>query len=87
MHTQETPFPEYKTQSLKKSRFILYHYGVFKGFWDWIILVATFYVAIIVPFNAAFAKLDRQTLIYDMIVEALFFIREYIFLLLLHTTY
>ncbi|KAL5286114.1 KCNH4 family protein [Megaselia abdita] len=74
LHTQETPFPEYKTQSLKKSRFILSHYGVFKGFWDWIILVATFYVAIIVPFNAAFAKLDRQTLVYDMIVEALFFI-------------
>ena len=62
---------------MKKSRFILSHYGAFKGFWDWIILVSTFYVAIIVPYNAAFAKVDRRTLIYDMIVEALFFLGEY----------
>ncbi|XP_054740009.1 potassium voltage-gated channel subfamily H member 8 [Anastrepha obliqua] len=72
LHSTEAPFPEYKTQSLKKSRFILPHYGVFKGFWDWIILVSTFYVAVLVPYNAAFAKADRQTMVSDVIVEALF---------------
>ncbi|XP_050327544.1 potassium voltage-gated channel subfamily H member 8 isoform X1 [Bactrocera neohumeralis] len=72
LHSTEAPFPEYKTQSIKKSRFILPHYGVFKGFWDWIILVSTFYVAVLVPYNAAFAKADRQTMVSDVIVEALF---------------
>ncbi|XP_073812259.1 eag-like K[+] channel isoform X2 [Musca autumnalis] len=74
LHTNEAPFPEYKTQSIKKSRFILPHYGVFKGVWDWIILVSTFYVAILVPYNAAFAKSDRQTMVSDVIVEALFIV-------------
>ncbi|KAM7341583.1 eag-like K[+] channel isoform 2-T3 [Cochliomyia hominivorax] len=74
LHSTEAPFPEYKTQALKKSRFILPHYGVFKGFWDWIILVSTFYVAILVPYNAAFAKADRQTMVSDVIVEALFIV-------------
>ncbi|KAL9919191.1 eag-like K[+] channel isoform 2-T4 [Glossina fuscipes fuscipes] len=74
LHSTEAPFPEYKTQSIKKSRFILPHYGVFKGFWDWIILVSTFYVAILVPYNAAFAKADRQTMVSDVIVEGLFIV-------------
>lgn len=71
--TTET-LPEYKTQALKKSRFILSHYGMFKGCWDWLILVATFYVAIVVPFNAAFVKSDRQTMPSDVTVEAMFII-------------
>ncbi|KAH8400696.1 hypothetical protein KR009_000381 [Drosophila setifemur] len=74
MHATEAPFPEYKTQSIKKSRLILPHYGVFKGIWDWVILVATFYVALMVPYNAAFAKADRQTMVSDVIVEALFIV-------------
>jgi len=76
MHSTEAPFPEYKTQSIKKSRLILPHYGVFKGIWDWVILVATFYVALMVPYNAAFAKADRQTMVSDVIVEALFIVGE-----------
>ncbi|KAH8277967.1 hypothetical protein KR018_011255 [Drosophila ironensis] len=74
MHSTEAPFPEYKTQSIKKSRLILPHYGVFKGVWDWVILVATFYVALMVPYNAAFAKADRQPMVSDVIVEALFIV-------------
>ncbi|XP_052838200.1 potassium voltage-gated channel subfamily H member 8 isoform X3 [Drosophila gunungcola] len=74
MHSTEAPFPEYKTQSIKKSRLILPHYGVFKGIWDWVILVATFYVALMVPYNAAFAKADRQPMVSDVIVEALFIV-------------
>ncbi|KAG5679270.1 hypothetical protein PVAND_008850 [Polypedilum vanderplanki] len=76
LHTTIEPLPEYKTQSLKKSRFILSHYGVFKGFWDWLILVSTFYVAFVVPYNAAFVdKTDgRVTMASDVVVEALFII-------------
>lgn len=75
--TTET-LPEYKTQALKKSRFILSHYGMFKGCWDWLILVATFYVAIIVPYNAAFVKSDRLTMPSDVTVEAMFIIGKQI---------
>lgn len=74
LHSQDAPLPEYKTQALKKSRFILSHYGMFKGCWDWLILVATFYVAVAVPYNAAFAKTDRLTMASDVIVEALFIV-------------
>ena len=70
--------PEYKTQSLKKSRFILSHYGVFKGFWDWLILVSTFYVAFVVPYNAAFVQSDRATMASDVVVEALFIVGKFI---------
>lgn len=74
LHSTDAPLPEYKTQALKKSRFILSHYGMFKGCWDWLILVATFYVAVAVPYNAAFAKTDRLTMASDVIVEALFIV-------------
>ncbi|XP_055529062.1 potassium voltage-gated channel subfamily H member 8 isoform X3 [Wyeomyia smithii] len=74
LHSSEAPLPEYKTQALKKSRFILSHYGMFKGCWDWMILVATFYVAVAVPYNAAFVKTDRLTMASDVIVEALFIV-------------
>jgi potassium voltage-gated channel Eag-related subfamily H protein 8 len=68
------PLPEYKTAALKKSRFILSHYGVFKSCWDWLILIATFYVAIVVPYNASFVNLDRPSMVSDVVVEALFII-------------
>lgn len=74
LHTTDAPLPEYKTQALKKSRFILSHYGMFKGCWDWMILIATFYVAVAVPYNAAFAKTDRLTTASDVIVELLFIV-------------
>ncbi|XP_055707350.1 potassium voltage-gated channel subfamily H member 8 isoform X2 [Phlebotomus papatasi] len=74
LHSTDAPLPEYKTQAVKKSRFILSHYGMFKGCWDWLILVATFYVAVAVPYNAAFVKTDRMTMASDVIVEALFIV-------------
>uniref|UniRef100_A0A8B9PII2 Potassium voltage-gated channel subfamily H member 4 n=1 Tax=Apteryx owenii TaxID=8824 RepID=A0A8B9PII2_APTOW len=46
--------PEYKVASVQKSRFILLHYSVFKALWDWLILLATFYVAVTVPYNVCF---------------------------------
>ncbi|KAK9729885.1 DDE superfamily endonuclease [Popillia japonica] len=70
------PLPEYKTSAIKKSRCILSHYGMFKSCWDWLILIATFYVAVVVPYNASFFDNDdkRPSVVVDVIVEALFFI-------------
>ncbi|XP_041118972.1 potassium voltage-gated channel subfamily H member 8-like [Polyodon spathula] len=48
---EKPPVPEYKVAAIQKSRFILLHYGTFKAGWDWLILLATFYVAVTVPFN------------------------------------
>uniref|UniRef100_A0A8C0AX26 Potassium voltage-gated channel subfamily H member 4 n=1 Tax=Buteo japonicus TaxID=224669 RepID=A0A8C0AX26_9AVES len=45
--------PEYKVASVQKSRFILLHYSIFKALWDWLILLATFYVAVTVPYNVS----------------------------------
>ncbi|XP_029173079.1 potassium voltage-gated channel subfamily H member 8 isoform X4 [Nylanderia fulva] len=74
LHSTEPPLPEYKTSAIKKSQFILSHYGGFKSCWDWLILIATFYVAIIVPYNASFINIDRPTMVSDVVVEALFII-------------
>ncbi|XP_034945688.1 potassium voltage-gated channel subfamily H member 8 [Chelonus insularis] len=71
-HASTTPLPEYKTTTAEKSTFTLSHYGGFKSCWDWLTLVATFYVAIIVPYNASFISSDRPTMISDVVVEALF---------------
>ncbi|CAH1375325.1 potassium voltage-gated channel subfamily H member 8 isoform X2 [Tenebrio molitor] len=68
------PLPEYKTSAIKKSRFIISHYGMFKNGWDWLILMATFYVAVVVPYNASFLNSERPSVIMDVLVEALFFI-------------
>ncbi|KAJ8350465.1 hypothetical protein SKAU_G00255950 [Synaphobranchus kaupii] len=51
---EKPPIPEYKVATIQKSRFILLHYGSFKAGWDWLILLATFYVAVTVPFNVCF---------------------------------
>ena len=55
------PLPEYKTAVAKKPKFVFSHYGYLKCLWDVIIIIATIYVAIIVPYNAAFfgAKNDE----------------------------
>ncbi|CAL7950753.1 unnamed protein product [Xylocopa violacea] len=74
LHSTAAPLPEYKTTGIKKSQFILSHYGGFKSWWDWLILCATFYVAIVVPFNASFINIDRPTMVSDVVVEALFII-------------
>ncbi|NXA40929.1 KCNH4 protein, partial [Eudromia elegans] len=70
--------PEYKVASVQKSRFILLHYSVFKALWDWLILLATFYVAVTVPYNVCFtgteegAAAARSTIVSDIAVEMLF---------------
>lgn len=76
LHSSDPPLPEYKTSALKRSRFIISHYGVFKTFWDWLILIATFYVAVVVPYNASFVDEGhpRISVTSDVVVEALFII-------------
>ncbi|MEQ2267101.1 hypothetical protein XENORESO_001687 [Xenotaenia resolanae] len=79
---QKPSLPEYKVASVKKSRFILLHYSIFKAMWDWLILLATFYVAVTVPFNVCFVSdseggdhlslVTRSTTWSDIAVEMLF---------------
>lgn len=70
--------PEYKVASVQKSRFILLHYSIFKALWDWLILLATFYVAVTVPYNVCFTSTEdslsaaRSTIVSDIAVEMLF---------------
>ncbi|KAK1159110.1 potassium voltage-gated channel subfamily H member 4-like isoform X1 [Acipenser oxyrinchus oxyrinchus] len=70
--------PEYKVAAVQKSRFILLHYSIFKALWDWLILLATFYVAVTVPYNVCFTAYDdcdtasRSTIVTDIAVEMLF---------------
>ena len=55
------PLPEYKTAVAKKPKFVFSHYGNIKCLWDVVIILATIYVAIIVPYNAAFYGAARVT--------------------------
>lgn len=73
--------PEYKTTTIEKQKFILLHYGLGKSCWDWLILVVTFYVAIVVPYNATFKakqelgnSIDCKVDSTDIIVEIIFLI-------------
>ncbi|XP_067088846.1 potassium voltage-gated channel subfamily H member 4a [Osmerus mordax] len=78
---QRPSLPEYKMAAVQKSRFILLHYSVSKALWDWLILLATFYVAVTVPYNVCFVSHDedgdcdsssRSTIGSDIAVEMLF---------------
>ncbi|XP_022541157.2 potassium voltage-gated channel subfamily H member 4 isoform X1 [Astyanax mexicanus] len=75
---EKPSLPEYKVAAVQKSRFILLHYSISKALWDWMILLATFYVAVTVPYNVCFTpynELDttaRSTIVSDIAVEMLF---------------
>ncbi|KAG7260129.1 hypothetical protein CRUP_021120 [Coryphaenoides rupestris] len=56
---QKPSLPEYKVAAVKKSHFILLHYSVSKALWDWLILLATFYVAVTVPYDVCFTNPDE----------------------------
>uniref|UniRef100_A0A3Q1J0P4 Voltage-gated delayed rectifier potassium channel KCNH4 n=1 Tax=Anabas testudineus TaxID=64144 RepID=A0A3Q1J0P4_ANATE len=82
--TNANPVPEYKVADVQKSRFILLHYGAFKAGWDWLILLATFYVAVTVPYNVCFTAVEiredggsaarNPPSVSDILVEILFII-------------
>ncbi|XP_031572665.1 uncharacterized protein LOC116306713 isoform X2 [Actinia tenebrosa] len=69
--------PQYKRESTKKSKFLFLHYSNEKGLWDWWVLVLTFYIAIMVPYNVAFSRhgKTKDLIIVDMVIE-LFFILD-----------
>ncbi|KPP70846.1 potassium voltage-gated channel subfamily H member 4-like [Scleropages formosus] len=75
---EKPSLPEYKVAAVQKSRFILLHYSISKALWDWMILLATFYVAVTVPYNVCFTTYDdlettsRSTIVSDIAVEMLF---------------
>ena len=58
---QKPSLPEYKVAAVKKSRFILLHYSISKALWDWLILLATFYVAVTVPYDVCFVSHDEDS--------------------------
>ncbi|XP_036125228.1 potassium voltage-gated channel subfamily H member 4 [Molossus molossus] len=70
--------PEYKVASVGGTRCLLLHYSIPKAVWDGLILLATFYVAVTVPYNICFLGDDdtpitsRHTLVSDIAVEMLF---------------
>ncbi|XP_070569928.1 voltage-gated delayed rectifier potassium channel KCNH8-like isoform X3 [Ptychodera flava] len=73
--TKRTTLPEYKLATVKKPKLILLHYSTFKTVWDWLMLLAMFYVAIVVPYNVSFSTTknpDSTSLYTDLIVEFLF---------------
>lgn len=79
MFVDKPAFPEYKVSDAKKSKFILLHFSTFKAGWDWLILLATFYVAVTVPYNVCFIgnedlSTTRSTTVSDIAVEILFII-------------
>ncbi|KAG7248173.1 hypothetical protein CRUP_005465, partial [Coryphaenoides rupestris] len=46
--------PQYKQEAPKTPPHIILHYCTFKTTWDWVILILTFYTAIMVPYNVCF---------------------------------
>ncbi|KAJ1160621.1 hypothetical protein NDU88_001117 [Pleurodeles waltl] len=51
---EKPSLPEYKVASVRKSPLILLHFGTFKAGWDCLILLATLYVAVTVPYSVCF---------------------------------
>ncbi|ELU12909.1 hypothetical protein CAPTEDRAFT_198709 [Capitella teleta] len=79
--------PSYRQEAPKTPPHIILHYSAFKASWDWIILVLTFYTAVMVPYNAAFENKtmeDVPLLVVDSIVDVVFFID---IILNFHTTF
>ncbi|XP_029450541.1 potassium voltage-gated channel subfamily H member 3 [Rhinatrema bivittatum] len=80
---EKPSLPEYKVAAVRKSPFILLHYGTFKAGWDCLILLATLYVAVTVPYSVCFSTSKDEGLpsstrgppsICDLAVEILFIV-------------
>ncbi|KAG9508636.1 Potassium voltage-gated channel protein eag, partial [Fragariocoptes setiger] len=87
MNLNSDVLPQYRQEAPKTPPHILLHYCAFKAIWDWVILILTFYTAIMVPFNVAFRSKtseDLALLIIDSIVDVVFFLD---IALNFHTTY
>uniref|UniRef100_H3CHK6 Potassium voltage-gated channel, subfamily H (eag-related), member 1b n=1 Tax=Tetraodon nigroviridis TaxID=99883 RepID=H3CHK6_TETNG len=78
--------PQYKQEPPKTPPHIILHYCLFKTTWDWVILILTFYTAIMVPYNVSFKiKQNNVTwLVVDSIVDVIFLVD---IVLNFHTTF
>uniref|UniRef100_S4RNH4 Potassium voltage-gated channel, subfamily H (eag-related), member 5b n=1 Tax=Petromyzon marinus TaxID=7757 RepID=S4RNH4_PETMA len=78
--------PAYKQEAPKTPRNIILHYCAFKTTWDWLILILTFYTAIMVPYNVSFRTRQSNVawLVVDSVVDAIFLVD---IVLNFHTTY
>ncbi|XP_076613046.1 voltage-gated delayed rectifier potassium channel KCNH5-like [Chaetodon auriga] len=78
--------PQYKQEAPKTPPHIILHYCTFKTTWDWIILILTFYTAIMVPYNVSFKTKQNNLawLVLDSVVDVIFLID---IVLNFHTTF
>jgi len=79
--------PYYRQEAPKTPQHIILHYSVFKAKWNWLILLLTFYTAVMVPYNVAFHNktLDSPAiLVVDAVVDVVFFVD---ILINFHTTF
>ncbi|XP_036429411.1 potassium voltage-gated channel subfamily H member 5 isoform X1 [Colossoma macropomum] len=78
--------PQYKQEAPKTPPHIILHYCTFKTTWDWVILILTFYTAIMVPYNVSFkTKQNNVTwLVLDSVVDVIFLVD---IVLNFHTTF
>ncbi|XP_034384303.1 potassium voltage-gated channel subfamily H member 5-like [Cyclopterus lumpus] len=78
--------PQYKQEAPKTPPHIILHYCTFKTTWDWVILVLTFYTAIMVPYNVSFKTKQNNLawLVLDSVVDIIFLID---IVLNFHTTF
>ncbi|KAM8831731.1 voltage-gated delayed rectifier potassium channel KCNH5-like isoform 2-T2 [Spinachia spinachia] len=78
--------PQYKQEAPKTPPHIILHYCTFKTTWDWVILILTFYTAIMVPYNVSFKTKQNNLawLALDSVVDIVFLID---IVLNFHTTF
>jgi len=79
--------PYYRQEAPKTPQHIILHYSVFKAKWNWLILLLTFYTAVMVPYNVAFHNKTRDSpaiLVIDSVVDVVFFVD---ILINFHTTF
>uniref|UniRef100_UPI0037E95793 voltage-gated delayed rectifier potassium channel KCNH5-like n=1 Tax=Semicossyphus pulcher TaxID=241346 RepID=UPI0037E95793 len=78
--------PQYKQEAPKTPPHIILHYCTFKTTWDWVILILTFYTAIMVPYNVSFKTRQNNLawLVLDSVVDVIFLID---IVLNFHTTF
>ncbi|MCJ8743685.1 hypothetical protein PDJAM_G00096980 [Pangasius djambal] len=78
--------PQYKQEAPKTPPHIILHYCTFKTTWDWVILILTFYTAIMVPYNVSFKTKQNNLawLVVDSVVDVIFLVD---IVLNFHTTF
>ncbi|XP_072298542.1 voltage-gated delayed rectifier potassium channel KCNH5-like [Eucyclogobius newberryi] len=78
--------PQYKQEAPKTPPQIILHYCTFKTTWDWVILILTFYTAILVPYNVSFKTRQSNIawLVLDSVVDVIFLVD---IVLNFHTTF